>query len=512
MTGGYMGRLLVVDLSNGTPTEEALDERTCAEFVGGYGLGVRVLYERMKPRVDPLGPDNILGFVTGPLAGTPALASGRYTVVAKSPFTQTWGDSNAGGDFGPYLKFAGFDAVFFTGISPRPVYFYIDNGNAELLDAADLWGRDTHETDDILRERHGARESRVACVGPAGEKMSLMAAIVNDKGRTAGRCGLGAVMGAKKLKAIVVKGRMDVPQADAKGSAALRREWLFRLNERGHIMRDYGTCFFPEGNALIGDTPIKNWTGSAPADFPRPGRISGDPVIAGQERKYGCWLCPIACGGHMKAVPGRATLSHKPEYETLVSPARTASSTTCATRRAWTPSPSPAPSPSPWSATKRDHQRRRCRNGDPLGRWRRAGTAAARSLEERASARSWLMASNAPQKGWARAPGSSPSTRRARRPPPTIPSSTRVYPSPTEWTPRPATTCRVPPSGSWATAWSTTGGPTVPGRGLRRTAPASLRDGPFRQRRGPVPLRVQLLPGAVHSRVHQDRNRLGLHA
>ena len=317
MARGYMGRLLFVDLANGTLREEPLDEQLCRDFVGGYGLGARILYERMKPGVDPLGPDNILGFVTGPLAGTPALASGRYTVVAKSPLTGTWGDSNGGGDFGPHLKFAGFDAVFFTGISPKPVYLVIDSGKAELLDAAGLWGKDTQETDDILRERHGARESRVACVGPPGEKMSLLAAIINDKGRAAGRCGLGAVMGAKKLKAIVVKGRMQVPQADAEASTALRREWLSRRNTRGRIMSRYGTAYFPKGNARIGDTPTKNWTGSTPADFPHPERISGDRVIAEQERKYGCWRCPIACGGHMKAAPGRAAVSHKPEYETL---------------------------------------------------------------------------------------------------------------------------------------------------------------------------------------------------
>ena len=138
MAGGYMGKTLFVNLSTGETKGETFDERLYRNFIGGYGVGARLLYSRQKPGVDPLGPENTLGFLPGPLTGTPALMGCRYTVVAKSPLTGGWGDANCGGYFGPYLKFAGYDGVFFTGASEKPVYLLIDNGKAELRDASHL--------------------------------------------------------------------------------------------------------------------------------------------------------------------------------------------------------------------------------------------------------------------------------------------------------------------------------------------------------------------------------------
>lgn len=316
MVKGYMGRILFVDLTRGTYQEEVLSEKLCRDFMGGYGIGARILYERMKPRLDPLGPDNMLGFMTGPLTGTPALCSGRFVAISKSPLTGTWGDANCGGDFGPHLKFAGFDGVFFSGVSPRPVYLYIENGEPELRDATQLWGKDCLETEDILKNIHG-KDTSVACIGSAGEKLSLIAAIINEKGRAAGRSGLGAVMGAKKLKALAVKGDMKIPMADETKAKQLRREWVTQLKGEGPTFKDYGTAGLTEASAMSGDSPVKNWAGAGPIDFPTARHISDDAVIAEQERKYGCWQCPISCGGHMKAKPGRASVSHKPEYETL---------------------------------------------------------------------------------------------------------------------------------------------------------------------------------------------------
>ena len=315
---GYVGKILFVDLTQGVCQEETLSEELCRDFMGGYGIGARLLYERMKPRVDPLGPENMLGFLTGPLTGTPTLCSGRFVVVGKSPLTGTWGDANCGGDFGPNLKFAGFDGVFFTGIASRPVYLYIENGKPELKDAAQLWGKDCLDTEDMLKNIHGKATS-VACIGPSGEKLALVAAIINEKGRAAGRSGLAAVMGSKKLKALAVKGNMKVPMADEAMAKQLRREWITHLPipPGGETMRDYGTAGFTEASAVSGDSPVKNWAGAVPIDFSTAKRISDDAVIAEQERKYGCWQCPIRCGGHMKAKPGRASVSHKPEYETL---------------------------------------------------------------------------------------------------------------------------------------------------------------------------------------------------
>ena len=316
MPDGYMGKILFVDLATKSCQEEALSEAMCRDFMGGYGIAARILYERMKPNVDPLGPDNMLGFMTGPLTGTPTMCSGRFVVVAKSPLTGTWGDANCGGNFGPFLKFAGFDGVFFIGNSEKPVYLHIENGKPELRDAADLWGKDCLKTEDILKNAHG-KDTSVACIGPSGEKLSLIAAIINEKGRAAGRSGLGAVMGAKKLKAIAVRGNQKVPMADEAKAKELRRKWGKQLQGDGLTFEKYGTAGVTESSALSGDSPVKNWAGSCPDDFPNVARISDDAVIAEQEKKYGCWQCPIRCGGHMKAREGRASVCHKPEYETL---------------------------------------------------------------------------------------------------------------------------------------------------------------------------------------------------
>ncbi|MBI4201300.1 MAG: aldehyde ferredoxin oxidoreductase, partial [Chloroflexi bacterium] len=210
MSGGYMGKILFVDLSNGRIREEAPGEGVYRDFVGGYGLGARIIYSHQRAGVDPLGPENTLGLVTGPLTGTPASMGVRYQAVGKSPLSGGWGDANSGGFFGPYLKFAGYDAVFFSGASEKPVYLLIDNGKAELRDASSLWGMDCYETEDTLRRAAG-RGAEVACIGPAAEKLSCLGCIINHHGASAGRSGLGAVMGSKRLKAVVAKGNQHVP-------------------------------------------------------------------------------------------------------------------------------------------------------------------------------------------------------------------------------------------------------------------------------------------------------------
>jgi len=232
MFGGYMGKMLFVNLSTGEIKEEPLDEKMCRDFIGGYGIGARILYSRQKAGVDPLGPENILGFISGPLTGVPIPAAARYTVVAKSPLTGGWGDANSGGAFGSYLKFSGFDAVFFTGVSSKPIYLFMDNGNAQLKEAGYLWGKDTYATDDLLMDEHG-KQSRVACIGPAGEKLSLIAGIMTDHGSAAGRSGLGAVMGSKKLKAIVARGTREIPIVDKAVTDKIRIDQIKSLQIPG---------------------------------------------------------------------------------------------------------------------------------------------------------------------------------------------------------------------------------------------------------------------------------------
>jgi aldehyde:ferredoxin oxidoreductase len=318
MAGGYMGRFLFVDLTQGKISDELAVDDLFQDFFGGHGIGARVLFSRQKANVDPLGPEAMLGFVAGLLTGTPAPFGSRYVVVGKSPLTGTWGDANSGGDFGPYLKFSGYDAVFFSGISPSPVYLAIDNCKAALKPADKLWGKDTWETESMLQAEYG-KESRVTCIGPAGENQSLISCIINDRGRAAGRSGLGAVMGSKKLKAIVVKGEVTVPIANKLELKAARTTHISQLGGAIAAFRKFGTCAGMNVLVQAGDTPVKNWKGTA-LDFTTAPLISDQKVIDLQERRYGCWRCPVACGGHMKAGTGEYTYPaqvHKPEYETL---------------------------------------------------------------------------------------------------------------------------------------------------------------------------------------------------
>jgi len=325
MSNGFMGKLLNVDLTSGRMREEAPDGSLCRDYIGGYGLGARLLYDRIPKGADPLGPQNVLGLLTGPLTGTPAVIGSRFAAVAKSPKTGGWGDANCGGHFGPHLKFAGFDGVLFSGISARPVYLLIDAGRAQLLDAAELWGLGVSALEDSLVQRHG-KGIQVCSIGPAGEKLALTACIMNDKERAAGRSGLGAVMGAKKLKCVVVKGTMAVPVHDERKMKELRKTYLKRAAGAFEVFRKYGTAGITHDAILSGDGPVKNWGGAGTTDFPSPRgrRISDDAVVglAGY-KAYGCWHCPIACGGKVTQKDGRFPLElnngvgHKPEYETL---------------------------------------------------------------------------------------------------------------------------------------------------------------------------------------------------
>jgi aldehyde:ferredoxin oxidoreductase len=319
MAGGYMGKVLFADLSRGQLKDEVLDEKILRNFIGGYGIGARLLFSRQKAGVDPLGPDNILGITTGPLTGSPALSGNRYTVVGKSPLTGTWGDANSGGDFGPFLKFAGYDSVFFTGISPKPVYLFIKDGKAELKDAAQLWGKDTFETEDILKKELG-KDVHVVCIGPSGESVSLIAAVMNDKGRAAGRSGLGAVMGSKRLKAVAVAGSAEVPLADKERVNEIRRNCLAQLAPISQFFKVTGTPGTTVNSARNGDSPVKNWGGVGVIDFPSAKALGVEELTPLIAKRYACWHCPLACGGIMKEGKGEydyGKKSHRPEYETL---------------------------------------------------------------------------------------------------------------------------------------------------------------------------------------------------
>ncbi len=315
---GAMGKILIVDLGTQEISVETPSDDLYLDYLGGYGLGAYYLFKLQKPGVDALGPDNHLGFFTGLLTGTPGITSNRYVVVAKSPKTGTFGDANSGGSFGPALKAAGVDGVIFKGQSEKPVYLLIKDGEAELVPADDWWGWDSHQVEDKTQELYG-KKARSACIGPPGERQNLLACIINDKGRAAGRSGLGAVMGSKKLKAIVAVGDADVSLADQEAyKATIKKHRDFLKETDGFkFFNQYGTAGLAAACCASADTPIKNW-GGVPDDFPNVSQISDDAVMAIQKRKWGCWKCSISCGGltEVKEGPYKSD-THKPEYETL---------------------------------------------------------------------------------------------------------------------------------------------------------------------------------------------------
>ena len=323
MFGGYAGKMLFVDLSTGSIEETVLQEKMCREFIGGYGLGIRILYEQMKPGADPLGPDNMLGFVTGTLTATSVPGSGRYGVVTKSPLTGAWCESNGGGTFGPELKTAGYDAVFFKGISPKPVYLLIEDGEARLMDASVFWGKDTYETDDLLRREIRDSKIKIAAIGPAGEAKSLLAGIVNEKGRTAARGGAGAVMGSKRLKAVAVRGgvrKIAVANRPGLKEAEARYRSVIKSSEFAQGLTAAGT-----GGALsflvsIGDSPVRNWQTSGLESMPTAANLDSSNMDKYKKSAYACHGCPIRCGAIIEQKDGPFAVQgemHRPEYESL---------------------------------------------------------------------------------------------------------------------------------------------------------------------------------------------------
>lgn len=319
MHGGYMGRLLFVNLSTGKIWEEELSKKLKSDFLGGYGIGARILYSRMKPNVDPLGPENIFGLVTGPLTGTPAITGNRWVAVAKSPLTHTWGDANCGGTFGPALKRSGYDAIFVEGTAENPVYIYIEDRKVEIRDASRFWGKETWEAEAMLKEDHGGTKPEAALIGPGGEKLSLISAVMNDEGRAAGRSGLGAVMGSKKLKAVVASGSHEIPIARPSEMKKVRKTANKQMIRRDiwKFMNKYGTTGITGGSAISGDSPVRNWGGVGVVDFPDADPIGMGLVDNYKEKAYGCWQCPIACGAIVEVKEGPYKVrGHKPEYET----------------------------------------------------------------------------------------------------------------------------------------------------------------------------------------------------
>ncbi len=318
MGNGWQGKLLRVNLSDKTCTIEALNMEWAAAYVGGRGLATRYLTEEVDPAVDALDAANKLIFATGPLTGTYGAANGRYMVVTKSPLTGTVACSNSGGYFPCELKHSGFDLVIVEGKAEQPLYLRIHNQYAELADAGHLWGKTTDETEDLIRaEFHG--DAKVACIGPAGEKLVRYACVVNDKHRAAGRSGVGTVMGSKNLKAIAVRGTGGVGVADAPGFREAARETLKMLRQHpvtGEGLPALGTAILVNIINQSGGLPTNN---SQFGTFDKAEDISGERLVQTfLKRNKGCMGCVIACGRVTKLVDPRFSGNGEgPEYETL---------------------------------------------------------------------------------------------------------------------------------------------------------------------------------------------------
>ncbi|MCP4757717.1 MAG: aldehyde ferredoxin oxidoreductase family protein [Proteobacteria bacterium] len=308
---GHNGRIIRVDLTFRTCTIEAPDEAFLREYIGGRGIGVKLLFDEVDPQTDPLGPDNKMIIATGPLTGSGASSCCRYSVVTKSPLNGCSTSSNAGGHWGPELKFAGYDAIVIQGMSDTPVYLNILDDEIELLDAADLWGKFTIEVDTILKERNGG--GRVLTIGPAGENLSKMAAIMNDKDRAAARNGVGAVLGAKKLKAVAVKATSKRNTVAAKTTLkALRGKNRPKIKEMTSTWSKYGTVPMITTMDAYGTLPVRNWQEGCfePIDDVSCETMNEKHLVKAET----CYSCPIACA---RVTRSRNVTTGGPEYETV---------------------------------------------------------------------------------------------------------------------------------------------------------------------------------------------------
>ena len=315
MANSFWGKLLRVDLTNGTIKEEGIPEEKMKMFLGARGLGSKYLADEIDPKIDPLSPENKLIFAPGPLSGTTAPTGGRYDVITKGPLTGTIAASNSGGFFGAEVKFAGYDMIIVEGRSEKPVYISIRDNDVKIEDASDLWGKDVYETTDLLLEKFGDKRARVACIGPAGEKLVRFAAIMNDKDRAAGRTGVGAVMGSKNLKAIVVRGSKRVEVANPEEFKAVVKEKIDILKENGTTgqgLPTYGTKVLDNIINQNGLYPTYNFqTGVFEGTEPISGEALVDKYLV---RNKACFACPIGCGRVTRLPSGLE--GEGPEYET----------------------------------------------------------------------------------------------------------------------------------------------------------------------------------------------------
>lgn len=316
---GYQGKLLRVDLTSGKIETQPIADEMFEKYIGGVGIAAKILYDETTPDTNPLGPENVLIAFTGPFTGTRVPSSGRHHVVARSPQTGYFGEANVGGSWGIQLKKAGFDGVVVTGKAASPVYVWVHDGQAELRDASPIWGQDSFDSAQWLKSQTDEKAT-AAVIGQAGENMVRFASIphIGKIVRSAGRTGMGAVMGSKNLKAMVAFGTQSFPIADQEALKASVQGTMPHIRESTEAFTKYGTAGGVEKYEYLGNFPIKNWQGSRWEDGAS--KISGttmhDTILTG---RLSCRGCPIACGRHITIEEGPyAPLDTEgPEYETV---------------------------------------------------------------------------------------------------------------------------------------------------------------------------------------------------
>ena len=319
----WAGKILRVNLTEGTVKSEPLNMEWAREYIGSRGLGSKYLVSEIDPKVDPLSPDNKIIWATGPLTGTMASTGGRYTVITKGPLTGAIACSNSGGYWGAELKMAGWDMIVFEGKSPKPVYLYINDDTAELRDAAGIWGKSVWETEEALKKAHQDPLVRVSSIGKAGENQVLFAAVVNDLHRAAGRSGVGAVMGSKNLKAIAVRGTKGVGNIrDPKAFMAetfARKKILHDHPVTGQGLPTFGTQVLMNVINEVGALPTRN---HRDVQFEGAKDISAEAMATPRNtdgKKHlvtnqACFGCTIACGRISKIDETHFTVETKPQY------------------------------------------------------------------------------------------------------------------------------------------------------------------------------------------------------
>lgn len=314
---GWTGKIIRINLSDGSIKAEPLKISDMKDYIGARGLGTKLFFDEVDPRVDPLSPDNKIVFLTGPLTGTIASSGGRYNVVTKGVLNGTIAASNSGGSFGPEIKYAGYDGFIIEGKAKEPVYLWVNNHQVEIRDACELWGKNTVDTTDLIKAATDD-EAKVACIGPAGENLVKFACVMNEYNRAAGRSGAGAVMGSKNLKAIAVRGTKGIGVADNKRFLEAIMDARAKLQAHpvtGEGLKAYGTNILVNILNEHGGLPVKNF--SEAAIFSGAEKISGEY----QAEKYlvrnkGCFGCSIGCGRVTKIKQGKYKgLGEGPEYE-----------------------------------------------------------------------------------------------------------------------------------------------------------------------------------------------------